>query len=122
MNFRPFGGSQLGHVAAVSRVIDPRTVLVRHANWSPIDGRRGQIEDNVRVVDVSPANDWSEVRVWYAPIGGLGTTRWPLYGFIYNEAPGRETRPRTALRPPISQPDMLASDPIGAIIRRANRP
>jgi hypothetical protein len=34
-------------------------------------------------VDVSAANDWSEVRVWYAPLGDLGTTVWPVEGFIY---------------------------------------
>jgi len=87
MAFRPYGPMQLGHVAAISRIIDSRTVLLRHANWSPIDGRRGQTEDNVRAVDVSPANDWSEVRVWYAPLGGLGTTHWPVSGFIYNQKP-----------------------------------
>lgn len=87
MAFRPHGAMQLGHVAAVSRIVDARTVLLRHANWSPIDGRRGQLEDNVRAVDVSQANDWSEVRVWYAPLGGLGTTHWPVEGFIYNQKP-----------------------------------
>lgn len=90
--FRPHGAMRLGHVAAVSRVIDSRTVLLRHANWSPIDGRRGQMEDNVRAVDVSPDNDWSEVRVWYAPLGGLGTTHWPVEGFIYNQKPLRNER------------------------------
>ena len=83
MSFRPYGSMRLGHVAAVSRVLDSRTVLLRHANWSLIDGRRGQIEDDVRAIDVSDANDWSEVRVWFAPIQALGTTRWPLNGFIY---------------------------------------
>jgi len=83
MAFEPYGNMRLGHVAAVSQVIDSRTVLLSHANWSPIDGRRGQIENNVEAVDVSPANDWSEVRVWYAPIDGLGTTAWPVAGFIY---------------------------------------
>lgn len=92
MSFAPHGRMELGHVAAVSRVIDSRTVLLRHANWSPIDGRRGQIEDNVRAVDVSENNDWSEVRVWYAPIGNLGTTAWPVNGFIYPEKPGRNER------------------------------
>jgi surface antigen len=87
MAFRPYGTMQLGHVAAISRIVDSRTVLLRHANWSPIDGRRGQPEDNVRAVDVSQANDWSEVRVWYAPIGSLGTTHWPVNGFIYNRKP-----------------------------------
>ena len=75
----------LGHVAAVSRVIDSRTVLLRHANWSPIDGRRGQIEDDVAAVDVSPDNDWSQVRVWYAPIQNLGTTAWPVVGLHLSE-------------------------------------
>ncbi len=83
MAFAPHGKMLLGHVAAVSKVVDSRTVLLRHANWSLINGRRGQIEDNVRAIDVSPANDWSEVRVWFAPIGGLGSTHWPVTGFIY---------------------------------------
>jgi surface antigen len=85
MTFRPYGGMTLGHVAAVAKVIDSRTVLLDHANWSPIDGRRGQIERGVKAVDVSPANDWSQVRVWYDPLGDLGTTAWPVAGFIYNE-------------------------------------
>ena len=88
MTFRPYGGMTLGHVAAVAKVIDGRTVLLDHANWSPIDGRRGQIEDNVEAVDVSPDNDWSQVRVRYAPIQGLGSTAWPVAGFIY---PDRDT-------------------------------
>lgn len=85
MTFRPQGGMTLGHVAAVAKVIDSRTVLLDHANWSPIDGRRGQIERGVKAVDVSPANDWSQVRVWYGPLQDLGTTAWPVAGFIYNE-------------------------------------
>ena len=89
MSFRPHGAMRLGHVAMVSKVIDTRTVLLRHSNWSPIDGRRGQAELDVRAVDVSEANDWSEVRVWYAPIGDLGTTRWPVNGFIYKQGAGK---------------------------------
>lgn len=89
MALRPHGNSTLGHVAAVSRIIDDRTILIRHANWSPINGRRGQIEDNVKVIDVSPANDWSEVRVWYAPIQAIGGSVWPVQGFIYPGKPPR---------------------------------
>lgn len=114
MAFRPHGNSRLGHVAAVSRIVDSRTVLIRHANWSPINGRRGQIEDNVRAIDVSPNNDWSEVRVWYAPIGALGGTHWPLHGFIYNEKPKKSERvERTTLR---TAPQVESRDPIGDII------
>ncbi|MCW1427672.1 CHAP domain-containing protein [Novosphingobium sp. JCM 18896] len=90
MAFRPFGNSHLGHVAAVSKIVDSRTLLISHANWSPINGRRGQIERNVRAVDVSPNNDWSQVRVWFAPIKALGGTAWPVTGFIYNKKPGAD--------------------------------
>ena len=83
--FQPHRNMQLGHVAAVSKVIDSRTVLLRHANWSPINGRRGQIENDVKAIDISPRNDWSEVRVWYHPIQALGTTPWPTHGFIYSD-------------------------------------
>ena len=61
-----------------------------HANWSLINGRRGQIERGARVLDVSAAGDWSEVRVWYAPVNGLGTSSYPLYGFIYKDGSSNE--------------------------------
>jgi len=70
---------RVGHVAMVSQVISDREVLLTHANWS----YRGGIERDVRAVDVSPAGDWSQVRVWYGPTGGLGTTVYPAKGFIY---------------------------------------
>jgi surface antigen len=103
MALRPHGNSRLGHVAAVSRIIDSRTVLIRHANWS----ERGKIEDDVRAVDVSPDNDWSEVRVWYGPAQRLGSGHWPLYGFIYNEKPGKRGK---------AKPARHSDDPIGDII------
>ncbi len=84
MVFKPHRNMRLGHVAYVSEVVDSRTVRLSHANWSRINGRRGQIERNVPAIDVSPNNDWSEVRVWYHSIQAPGGTHWPLYGFIYN--------------------------------------
>lgn len=83
MAFRPYGNSKLGHVAVVAKIVNNREVLLNHSNWSLINGRRGQIERGVRAIDVSEDNDWSRVRVWYAPIGDLGTTHFPLFGFIY---------------------------------------
>lgn len=83
---RPHGNSTLGHVAMVSRVVDTRTILISHANWSA----PGKIERNVTAVDVSPGNDWSQVRVWFAPARNLGAAHWPVSGFIYNAKPGRE--------------------------------
>lgn len=137
MAFEPHGNMRLGHVAAVSRVIDSRTVLLRHANWSPIDGRRGQIEDNVRAVDVSSANDWSAVRVWYAPIQALGGTAWPVNGFIYRDgakgavpsghaktaktSAGTGDRPASAPTPTKLAAADRRADPIGAIIAGARR-
>lgn len=84
MAIEPYNNSHLGHVATVSRIVDSRTVLLSHANWS----YRGGIERNVTALDVSPQNDWSEVRIWYAPSHNLGTTHWPVAGFIYNARPG----------------------------------
>lgn len=86
MVFKPHRNMRLGHVAYVSKVVDSRKVLLTHANWSEINGRRGQIERNVPAIDVSPNNDWSEVRVWYHPIQAPGGTHWPLHGFIYADA------------------------------------
>jgi surface antigen len=98
MAFKPHGNMRLGHVAAVSRIVNSRTVLLRHANWSLINGRRGQIEDNVRAIDVSPDNDWSEVRVWFDPIQAIGGTSWPIQGFIYNRPAKRLDQGTTLAR------------------------
>lgn len=119
MALKPSGGSTLGHVAAVSRIVDKRTILIRHSNWSPINGRRGQIEDNVKVIDVSDANDWSEVRVWYAPLQALGGSRWPVQGFIYPAKPGKgEKLLREGSRAAAQTPMQVSRDPIGDIIKR----
>lgn len=99
MSFTPYGAMRLGHVATVTQVIGPRDIAVTHANWSPINGTRGQIERDVVVRDVSNNNDWSQVRVWYAPTGALGTTTWPVDGFIYGKKlpVSLPTRPRSPL-------------------------
>ena len=73
----------LGHVAVVSRIVERRVVMLTHANWSRQNGERGHAEQDVTLTDVSPDNDWSAVRVWYAPIGDLGLRANPVQGFIY---------------------------------------
>jgi surface antigen len=93
MAFKPQGSMRLGHVAAISKVVDSRTVLLTHSNWSRINGRRGQIERNVRAIDVSPDNDWSQVKVWYAPLQDLGTTVYAVHGFIYPDSTPPMTLP-----------------------------
>lgn len=78
--FASTGRMRLGHVAMVSAIVSDREILLTHANWS----RRGGVETNVRAVDVSDAGDWSRVKVWYGPNGGLGTSSYPTKGFIYS--------------------------------------
>jgi surface antigen len=69
--------SRLGHVAVVREVVSPRELRIDHANWT----RRGAVERNARVIDVSPNNDWSQVRVSFG--AGMGNRVNPVYGFIY---------------------------------------
>ena len=90
--FAATGRMRVGHVAMVSKVVGEREVLLTHANWS----RRGGVERDVRAIDVSAAGDWSAVKVWYGPQGGLGTSSHPTLGFIYSGS-----APRAAELPPV---------------------
>jgi len=118
MAVQPYHNSHLGHVAVVSRVIGRRTVLISHANWS----EPGKIENNVRAVDVSPDNDWSQVRIWYGPMQSLGAGHWSLYGFIYKEKPGNSAKPNMKFARSTTDPirkiisAQRSNDPIGGII------
>jgi len=79
LSFKSMRGMPMGHVAVVAKVVGDRELLLDHANWS----RRGRVERGVRAIDVSPEGDWSQVRVWYAGIGDLGTRVNAANGFIY---------------------------------------
>jgi surface antigen len=87
--FKPTERMRLGHVAVVTQVLTDRIIQITHANWSPIEGSRGKIERDVTLVDVSPAGDWSAVKVWYDPNRDLGGSTYPTYGFIYPDAEAR---------------------------------
>lgn len=78
LNFRAIGRMPLGHVAVVTAVEDSRTILVTQANWV-----RGSITNDVTVQDVSPANDWTQVKVELGDSSTWGAP-YPTYGFIYN--------------------------------------
>jgi surface antigen len=88
--FKPVGKMQLGHVAVVSQVLTERVIQITHANWSRIGGARGQVEEDVTVIDVSPTGDWSQVKVWYDSARDLGSTTYPTYGFIYQNAQAQQ--------------------------------
>ena len=112
--FKKFAAMRYGHVAVVTRVINSREVLVDHANWAPHRGRgRGQISKMVAVTDVSPGNDWTEVRVWNAPTRDFGTRTYPTYGFIY------PISSRTYARQAVA---MLAQDLGAAALHRMSAP
>lgn len=96
--FKSIPGMRAGHVAMVSRVVNDREVLLTHANWS----YSGQVERDVRAIDVSDAGDWSEVRVWHGPSRGLGIRTNAAYGFIYPDA-----APARAPREPLLGSDVI---------------
>ena len=73
-----YAGPNRGHVAVVRRVVSAREIRIDHANW--LDD--GSIYVNDPVVDVSTANDWSQVKVWNIKTGGWGTKIFPVRGFI----------------------------------------
>ena len=75
--FRRSSRLPYGHVSVVTKVVTPREIEVTQANWM-----RGRIASHEPVVDVSPGNDWSAVRVWWGPAGQLGASVYATYGFI----------------------------------------
>jgi hypothetical protein len=67
-----------GHVAVVTKLVSDRQIIVDHANWM----RDGRVYLNMPVMDVSPDNDWSQVRVWNARDGQWGSRVYPIRGFV----------------------------------------
>jgi hypothetical protein len=79
-----FSGSKRlkrGHVAVVTHIVSPRQIIVDQANWQ----NKGEIDHATPVLDVSKANDWSQVRVWDIPSGTFGRRVYAISGFIAKE-------------------------------------
>jgi hypothetical protein len=68
-----------GHVAVVTGIESSRVIRVDQANWL----NQEEVSVNVPVLDVSPNNDWSEVRVWHIPSGQWGARVYQSRGFIH---------------------------------------
>lgn len=83
LNFRSTGHMRLGHVAVVTNVLSTREIEIDHANWTHFAATRGNVDLAMRVIDVSPANDWTAVRVELGHSGQFGAV-YPTYGFIYD--------------------------------------
>jgi surface antigen len=98
--FRSNGAMRLGHVAVVSRVVNAREIEIDHANWG---GYRGSVARGISVVDVSPNNDWTAVRVGLGKGDDFGSI-YPTYGFIYGR-PDRGTMV-AAKSAPAPKPDL----------------
>jgi len=114
--FKKHGSMSHGHVAVVSRVVSSRKVLVDHANWAPHRGHgRGQVTTRVMVLDVSPHNDWTQVRVWNEASQEIGKKVYPTYGFIYAHAKRDDSRIVEAKADePVAMPGIeLTSDGLG---------
>ena len=75
-----------GHVAVVTEVVGLREIRITHANWAFGDKPGGLVDRDVSVVDVSPGNDWSRIRVWN---GGSYGRVYHAYGFVYPGAPAQ---------------------------------
>ena len=72
------GGTDAGHVAVVTRVIDDHRIVIDHANWLG----RGEIITGALVEDASPNHDWSQVHVWNVDTNSMGLRPYPVYGFV----------------------------------------
>ena len=71
-----------GHLAVVTRVKGPREIVVAHANWGWNRQTRRKIREAMPVIDISPNNDWSELRFFNEETASFGRM-YPAYGFIY---------------------------------------
>ena len=80
--FRANRAMRLGHVAVVTRVINSREIEIDHAHWG-----QNRVSRNMVVIDVSPTNDWTAVRVALDNEGKFGSI-YPTHGFIYDRRVG----------------------------------
>jgi surface antigen len=80
LSFQRSSRMRLGHVAVVTETVNPREVLITQANWPG----GGAISKAVSVIDVSPANDWTQVRVQIGHSGTYGSV-YRTNGFIYGQ-------------------------------------
>ena len=73
-----YAGPRHSHVAIVTAMVSSREIRVDHANWL----NDGAIFTNDPVVDVSPDNDWSQVKVFNERTGAWGARIYLVQGFI----------------------------------------
>jgi surface antigen len=98
-----YAGPNRAHVAVVREIVNPREIRVDHANW--LDD--GAIYVNDPVQDVSPGNDWSQVRVFNIRAHAWGGKTYQVQGFI---GPGPDAGDlHVAQNPAPRQPDAISA-------------
>ncbi|HEY0281148.1 MAG TPA: CHAP domain-containing protein [Rhizomicrobium sp.] len=103
-----YAGPNRSHLAVVRELVDAREIRVDHANW--LNDGAIYIDDPVR--DVSPGNDWSQVRIFNLRTRAWGGKTYPVQGFIGPD--GAEPQAlRLAQNPPSASGQR---DEIGALI------
>jgi surface antigen len=123
LNFRANGHMRLGHVAVVTNVLGSRTLEIDHANWAWATVTKGNVSRGIKVMDVSPSNDWSMVRVELGHSEEFGS-EYPTYGFIYDRPDsGRMVANTAATSLEATSRPMLGYDEVAeAPASRANAP
>jgi surface antigen len=77
-----------GHLGVVTNLLSEREIRIDHANW--LDDGAIYLDDPV--VDVSPENDWTEVRVWNPKTLSWGVRTYLVQGFIGPASTARQQR------------------------------
>jgi hypothetical protein len=108
-----YAGPGRAHLAVVRDIVDAREIRIDHANW--LDDGAVYVNDPVR--DVSPDNDWSQVRVYNIQAQAWGGKVYSVQGFIGPDGDDSQVM-RLAQNPPstTSQTDqigeLIGADPV----------
>ena len=70
-----------GHVAVVKAVLGTRDIMLTHSNWGNNRKNRRIIYESVRAQDISPANNWTQIRFWNYDTAAFGRP-YAALGFI----------------------------------------
>jgi hypothetical protein len=116
LNFRANRRMRLGHVAVVTEVVNQREIVVTQANWGDSGFSHGDISAGISVVDVSPGNDWTAVRVSLGHSPRYGSV-YPTYGFIY----GHDTPNTLMADAALPSPQILTDRPPSDLRNAAER-
>ena len=103
-----YAGPDRAHLAVVRKIDSAREIRVDHANWF----NDGEVYVDDPVEDVSPGNDWSQVRVFNVRTQAWGGKTYPVQGFI--APPG--IRPPVPAAPAAPAPTTPQDDPIGDLL------